>query len=211
MTRFCSPRAISKTRPGRKVLVIVTDGGDTTSQTDFNRATEAAATGGCGDLPDAGGARSPMTPGRNIGGENALTTFAQRTGGRVFAPTLGAEMDSAFDQILRDLRTQYLLGFYPKNVPLTKDRFHALQVAVQDPGLRVIARSGYYGEAQQAGAPAYSGSSSALAGPGQNGETVRPKKPQPAKQVKGPKANRAGIQVEKRSAPRADSRRNQIS
>jgi Ca-activated chloride channel family protein len=29
-------------RPGRKILVVVTDGGDTTSHTDFNRATEAA-------------------------------------------------------------------------------------------------------------------------------------------------------------------------
>ena len=90
-----------------------------------------------------------MRRGRNVGGENALTTFAQRTGGRVFAPTLGAEMDSAFDQILRDLRTQYLLAFYPKDVPLTGDRFHLLQVSTRDPKLRVIARSGYYGEAQQ--------------------------------------------------------------
>ena len=37
--------------------------------------------------------------GRNIGGENALTTLAQRTGGRVFAPSLGAALDQAFDQI----------------------------------------------------------------------------------------------------------------
>ena len=64
--------------------------------------------------------------GRNIGGENALTTLAQRTGGRVFAPTVGKEMDQAFDGILRDLRTQYLLGFYPKDVPPTKERFHTL-------------------------------------------------------------------------------------
>jgi len=171
-------------RQGRKILVVVTDGGDTISKTDFNRATEAA------QLADAVIYPILVVPitneaGRNVGGENALTTFAQRTGGRVFSPTLGAEMDNAFDQILRDLRTQYLLGFYPKDVPLTSDRFHTLQVATRNPGLRVVARSGYYGEAQQDAVPAYSGSSTGPAGQG-SGQSVSPKKPQPANKVKGP-------------------------
>jgi Ca-activated chloride channel family protein len=124
--------------------------------------------------------------GRNIGGENALTTFALRTGGRVFSPTLGAEMDNAFDQILRDLRTQYLLGFYPHDVPPTSDPFHTLQVAARGPELRVLARSGYYGEAQREGVSSYSGSTAAPGGSAQSGETVRPRKPQPAKTTKGP-------------------------
>lgn len=133
-------------RTGRRILVVVTDGGDTTSHTDFQRATEAA------QLADAVIYPILVVPikadaGRNIGGENALTTMSQRTGGRVFAPTLGAEMDNAFDQILRDLRTQYLLGYYAQNVPLTKDRFHTLQISARDSKLRVTARSGYYGEA----------------------------------------------------------------
>src|SRR5437870_13731387 len=61
--------------------------------------------------------------GRNIGGEHALDTLGQRTGGRVFAPSLGAGVDKAFTDILKELRTQYLLGYYPKNVPLTSDPF----------------------------------------------------------------------------------------
>ena len=52
--------------------------------------------------------------GRNIGGENALTTMAGGTGGRVFVPTLGAALDQAFSDIIKDLRTQYLLGYYPE-------------------------------------------------------------------------------------------------
>jgi Ca-activated chloride channel family protein len=170
-------------RPGRKILVVVTDGGDTVSHTDFNRATEAA------QLADAIIYPILVVPitneaGRNVGGENALTTFAQRTGGRVFAPTLGAEMDRAFDQIIRDLRTQYLIGYYPKNTPLTTDRYHAIQVTVSNPDLRVVARSGYYGEALQQGSSAYAGSSTGPAGASQD-ETVRPPKP-PAKKAKGP-------------------------
>jgi Ca-activated chloride channel family protein len=166
-------------RPGRKILVVVTDGGDTISHTDFQRATEAA------QLADAVIYPVLVVPilnevGHNVGGENALTTLAQRTGGRVFAPTLGAEMDHAFDQIIRDLRTQYLLGFYPKNVPLTKDRYHALDIALHDARLRVIARSGYYGEAENTAAPGVSG---IVVGP--SDESVRSPKPPPAKKVKG--------------------------
>jgi Ca-activated chloride channel family protein len=112
-------------RHGRKVLVIITDGGDTTSRSDFQRATEAA------QLADAVIYPVLIVPitndaGRNVGGENALATLALRTGGRVFVPSVGAALDQAFDQILRDLRTQYLLGFYPKDVPPTKERFHTL-------------------------------------------------------------------------------------
>jgi Ca-activated chloride channel family protein len=171
-------------RPGRKILVVVTDGGDTVSHTDFNRATEAA------QLADAVIYPILVVPitneaGRNVGGENALTTFAQRTGGRVFAPTLGAQMDQAFDQILRDLRTQYLIAFYPKDAPLSADRFHTLGVAISNPELHVVARSGYYGEARQEGVSAYSGSSTGPAGAA-TGETVRPPKPPPPKKAKGP-------------------------
>ena len=86
--------------------------------------------------------------GRNIGGEHALEFMAGNTGGRAFMPTIGAELDKAFADIITELRTQYLLGFYPRNVPLNKDRFHTLQVRVKRPDLRVSARNGYYGETE---------------------------------------------------------------
>ena len=68
-------------------------------------------------------------------GENALTTMAERTGGRVFLPSLGAQLDAAFGEIITNLRTQYLLGFYPRNVPLSKNRFHTLTVKTRRPGV----------------------------------------------------------------------------
>lgn len=140
-------------REGRKVMIIVTDGGDTTSVKDFHAALDSA------QLADAVIYPVLVVPitndaGRNIGGENALTTMAAGTGGRVFAATLGAELDKAFSDIIKDLRTQYLLGFYPKNVPLTKNRFHRLVVRVLRPDLRVTARNGYYGESEDDAGPA---------------------------------------------------------
>jgi Ca-activated chloride channel family protein len=131
-------------RTGRKVMVVVTDGGDTTSGHSLRDALEAA------QLADAVIYPVVVVPvqsdaGRNVGGENELTFLAQGTGGRTFLPTIGA-LDRAFADILRELRTQYVLGFYPKDVPLTKDRFHKLEVRVKQPELKVSARNGYYGE-----------------------------------------------------------------
>jgi Ca-activated chloride channel family protein len=136
-------------REGRHVIVVVTDGGDTTSAKNFHQALEAAQLADAVIYPVL---VVPITndPGRNTGGEHALTTLAQGTGGRVFEPTLGEALDQAFTEILRELRTQYLLGYYPKNVPPAKERFHRLEVRLLRPDLRVLSRSGYYGEAEQA-------------------------------------------------------------
>jgi Ca-activated chloride channel family protein len=134
-------------RPGRHVMVIVTDGGDTTSTKDFHQALEAAQRADTVIYPIV---VIPIASdaGRNVGGENALTTMSAGTGGRVFRPSAAAELDRAFADILRDLRTQYMVGFYPKDVPPTKDRFHTLKVTTQGRNLRVITRNGYYGDSE---------------------------------------------------------------
>lgn len=136
-------------REGRKVILLVTDGDDTYSRISAPQALEAA------QLADAIVYSVVVVPisnpaGRMIGGEHALIYMAEGTGGRVFMPTLGPEMDKAFADIVSELRTQYLLGFYPHNVPLTKERFHKLQVKLGRPELQVSSRNGYYGESEGA-------------------------------------------------------------
>ncbi len=132
-------------REGRHVIVVVTDGGDTTSTKEYHDALKAA------QLADGvlyAILVMPITndPGRNVGGENALAGLAAGTGGRVFFPSVGAMLDIAFADILRELRTQYLLGYYPKNVPPSKDPFHRVEVRLSRSDLRALARNGYYEE-----------------------------------------------------------------
>jgi Ca-activated chloride channel family protein len=133
-------------RDGRHVIIAVTDGGDTTSGKKYRDALESA------HLADAVIYPILVVPitndaGRNTGGEHALETLALGTGGRVFAPTVGAELDRAFSEILRDLRTQYLVGYYPRNLPADTPKFHSVRVEVTRPDLRAQTRAGYYGDA----------------------------------------------------------------
>ena len=144
-------RSLEK-REGRKVIIIVTDGDDTYSKTTSHQALEAA------QLADAAIYPVVVVPitndaGRNIGGEHVLIFMAEGTGGRTFMPTLGPQLDKAFSEIVTELRTQYMLGFYPHGVPPTRDRFHKLEVRVKRPELQVSARNGYYGEVEAATGP----------------------------------------------------------
>jgi len=135
-----------ETREGRKVIVVVSDGGNTTSSKNSHQALQAAQLANAVIYPIVD---LPITndAGRNVGGENALTFMAQGTGGRTFFPSSGPQLDKAFDDIIAELRTEYLIGFYPHGVPPVKDPFHRLQVRLRSPELQVSARNGYYGDA----------------------------------------------------------------
>jgi Ca-activated chloride channel family protein len=132
-------------RAGRHVLIIVSDGGDTTSARTYQDALRAV------HLADAVIYSLIVTPitndaGRNTGGEHALIGLSRSTGGKAFFPTVGAALDQAFQDILRDLRTQYLIGYYPKNLPESKSKFRSLRLETKRPDLQVITRGGYYEE-----------------------------------------------------------------
>lgn len=157
-------------RDGRRVLILVTDGGDTTSAKKFHDALEAAQRA---DAVLYAILVMPITneAGRSVGGENALSALASGTAGRVFTPpAMGPAVDAAFIGILKELRTQYLLGYYPRAVPPGAGGYHRLQVKVRNPDLQVNARSGYYEEAERKPAsPAES------RGPRRDKDYLRPK------------------------------------
>lgn len=131
-------------RDGRRVMVVVTDGGDTTSYRKYHDALQAAH-----DAHTVVYALvvMPITndAGRNVGGENALTQISRSTGGRAFFPSANRTLDNALSDILRDLRTQYLIAYYPRQLPASPDRFRRVQVKVKRGDLQALTRDGYYG------------------------------------------------------------------
>jgi Ca-activated chloride channel family protein len=131
-------------RPGRHVMVIVTDGGDTTSSHKYKDALESAQRADAVMYPIV------VVPiandaGRNTGGEHALQTLASSTGGRWFDPDVGERLDRAFADILLDLRAQYMLGYYPRGAGTETRGFHTTQVELKRKDLRAFTRTGYYG------------------------------------------------------------------
>jgi Ca-activated chloride channel family protein len=129
-------------REGRHVMVVVTDGGDTTSYKKFDDAVKSSLTADVVMYPIV---VIPIenNAGRNLGGEHALETMARSTGGNTFFPSGAGELDGAFGEILRALRTQYLIGYYPVN-STGKRQYHSVKVTTKDARYAVTARSGYY-------------------------------------------------------------------
>jgi Ca-activated chloride channel family protein len=108
---FLSAESLQR-RKGRKVLVLITDGGDTSSKTDYQEAVRAA------QIAEAIIYSIIMVPieadaGRDTGGEHALIQLSRDTGGKSYYATSLGQLDNAFRQISDELRTQYLLAYYP--------------------------------------------------------------------------------------------------
>jgi Ca-activated chloride channel homolog len=96
----------------RRVIIMVTDAGETTSRTDFESARKAALRAGI--LLYTIVIRAVKNEnGRNTAGEHALQTITDSTGGAMFFPESSQELPVIFDRINSELRTQYRLGYYP--------------------------------------------------------------------------------------------------
>lgn len=96
----------------RRVIILVTDAGETTSHTDFDAARKEAVRSGT-LLYTIVVRPVKNESGRNTAGEHALETITDTTGGAMFYPDSGQDLVIIFDTIDRELRTQYRLGYYP--------------------------------------------------------------------------------------------------
>jgi Ca-activated chloride channel family protein len=137
-----------ESREGRKVLVVITDGGDTVSSVDYAEALRQA------QASEAVVYSIVVVPieasaGRNTGGEHALIQLSHDTGGKHYYAASSAQLEQVFKQIGDELRTQYLLAYYPKQRP-SAGEFRSIEVRVVEPNsegaenIKVRHRTGYY-------------------------------------------------------------------
>jgi Ca-activated chloride channel family protein len=138
-------------KEGRKVLVVISDGDDTARNSTYAQALEAALRNevmiySLIDVPIEASA------GRDLGGEHALITIAEQTGGKYFYVSDGG-LDKAFAKVSDDLRTQYLLGYYPKNQEPGR-AFHRLTVMIPRAAadeFNIRNKTGYYADSAPRG------------------------------------------------------------
>ena len=127
--------------PGRKTIIILSDGVDTTSRMKLDEAINESLRSevviysiGIGD-PGMGGVN-----------EGVLKKLSESTGGRAVFPKDARDLDKAFTQLEQDLRQQYLLAYEPKN-ETTDGGFRKLEIRVVNRNakdLKVRHRRGYY-------------------------------------------------------------------
>jgi len=125
-------------RRGRQAVVLLTDGEDTTSRTDWKVAERFAHT-----------MRIPVfSIGLGVGkldfsSRKILKGLASETGGEAFFPKQVDELPAVYARIAELLRSQYLL-WYPSPSDKPPEEFRKIEVTVNQPDAVVNTISGYY-------------------------------------------------------------------
>jgi Ca-activated chloride channel family protein len=127
--------------PGRRVVLVFTDGDDNSSKF------------GAGDVTDRGRAEEVMV--YSIGLENeyfdgarkvrsspdrGLKRLSEETGGGFFLHKKTDELTSTFTRVAQELHSQYVIGFTPQ---VLDGKVHKLEVKVKQPGMVARARKSY--------------------------------------------------------------------
>jgi VWFA-related protein len=121
---------------GRKVLIVITDGADTSSKVREKDAIESAQKSDA--LIYGIGVRSGETD------FALLKRFADETGGMYFSPHSNfKEIQDAFRKIGEELKGQYSLAYFPGNKK-RDGSFRAIEIRCKINGVRIRARKGYY-------------------------------------------------------------------
>jgi Ca-activated chloride channel family protein len=130
-----------KRETGRKAIVLVSDGGDTTSKLKIKDATEAAQRADVIIYAISNRASSTFFGG---GDDGTLKRYAETTGGRAFFPSKPQDFKKAFDAIQEELRSQYIIS-YTSNNPRKDGSYRSIKLSIPNQkNLKVRARKGYY-------------------------------------------------------------------
>ena len=139
---------------GRKAIILISDGEDTTSKLKLNEALVAAHRSdaviygifNAATHSFVSGPYGRRGGGINIGGGGDIGTlkrFSEETGGTTFSLNRENSFEKIFDQIAQELRSQYSLGYVSTNT--AKDgKYRQVKVVARGSGYTVKARKGYY-------------------------------------------------------------------
>ena len=129
---------------GRRVIVVVSDGRDTTSREDhdFEGTLRRLSSDECQIYVVQTGVYDNANV-RDLAAERRMQEFAAQTGGAAYIPKNVADLDNAFAQISADLAQQYILSYYP-DMDKRDGKYHLINVRVKSPqNTRVRARKGF--------------------------------------------------------------------
>lgn len=139
---------------GRRVIVIVSDGDDTKSDSSFEDALRAAQQANCQiyvvkttDFENFVRTKSRVANAntRRLAAEKRMQEFARQTGGAVYSPIDERELEAAFRQISAELSQQYILSYYPEDDSANRGEFRNISLVIPSrPDFSIRTRSGYF-------------------------------------------------------------------
>lgn len=123
---------------GKRALIVLSDGKDEGSRYEFNDALEYARRSGV----------AIYTVGIDLASREAdvrakLARLAEETGGRFFFISGVRDLERVYDDIEKELRSQYLLAYQSSSAD-SSDKYRAVEVKVGKPGLEAKTLRGYY-------------------------------------------------------------------
>lgn len=131
--------------PGRKVMVLFTDGGDTRSALGFTDVMTLLRGSDVTVYP-VGFMQNQSSSNRNLQ-RVRLAQIAEESGGEAFFPLSMKEIEAAFERILIQVRAQYTVGYVSTNTA-QDGRWRKVEIKVRRPdltNLRIQTRKGYFG------------------------------------------------------------------
>jgi VWFA-related protein len=139
---ICGDKLPSET--GRKAMIILTDaqdeGSTQTLKSAIYAAQEANAVVHVLLIAEREGY---FMSGQSYEGGMVAHEMAEQTGGRVIPIRNNNDLDKAFDEISEELRSQYIVAYYPANAA-ANGGYRKIKVETTQQGLKVLTREGYY-------------------------------------------------------------------
>lgn len=147
MTAFYDALAVyidaARTRAGQHLLVIYSDGQDSSSRTNLTALLRLLQQGNV--IVYAVGYLEQLSPSERFRARHTLTSIAAETGGAAYFPASGREIDRIYTRIRTETASRYTIGYVPAD-GRRDGRFRKIEVRLKPPkdaGARVRTRSGY--------------------------------------------------------------------
>ena len=151
---------------GRKAIILLTDGDDTSSKVTFEQSLTSIIKSGAvvyviskarafinyldkyrgktGRIFGGGTAQqADIAVSRFERAEQLMTDLTIRTGGRIFSPLEDKEMKNVYGQVAQELKNQYIVTYIPKNLE-HDGRLRHVKVFLARPGYEARTRDAYY-------------------------------------------------------------------
>ena len=128
---------------GRRAIILITDGEDTSSRLSAAQALEAAQRDDVAIYTISTNKTTGSRSREQAEGDKVLKKFADETGGKMFSPLKLQDLTGEFQTIAAELRAQYTLAYRPSNVQ-RDGTFRKIRIAIADGSYTLRARPGYF-------------------------------------------------------------------